>query len=646
MMTFFRNFFKSKIGLGITLLFLALIAFAFASSDVANTGTFGGIGNSGRVAAVGNESISTAELSRSTTSALTQVRQEDPTLSMPAFVAQGGLDEVLNQMIDRLAIASYASDIGLRAGDNLVNSEIRKIGAFQGPSGSFDENSYRQALRNIGVTDAQLRDDLGQGLLAQQIITPASLGATIPGKLARRYAALFKERREGSIILVPTAGFLPAAAPTNEQLSAYYNANRSAYIRPERRVIRYASFDDSAIEGRIAPTDAAIAAYYRENQQQYAASETRRFEQVILPSEQAAQALATAVRGGASLDAAARQQGLRAAEIGPSTQREVAADASPAVAQAYFAAASNAVTTPARSSLGWHVARVTQVERTAGRSLPQARDEIAATLRERNRLAALADVSASIEEQLTEGVSLAEVAQEFGLEIKTTPAVTSNGAVYESPEGATVDPLLQPALATAFQMDESEPQIAEVERGQRFVVFEVSQIAESATAPLAQIRDRVAGDWRVDQGAKAARASADQVLAALNKGQTPQAALSAGKVQGGRVETINLTRQQLAEQGNARIPPPIALLFSMAQGTTKRLEAPGRQGWFVVTLDEVIPGEIAENDPLLTQARTTLGPVLGEEYVQQTVLAFRKAQGVERNDDAIAAVRAQLAGEN
>src|SRR5690606_26090906 len=43
MLQSFRNFFRSKIGIVVTLAFLALIAIAFASSDVANTGTFGGI---------------------------------------------------------------------------------------------------------------------------------------------------------------------------------------------------------------------------------------------------------------------------------------------------------------------------------------------------------------------------------------------------------------------------------------------------------------------------------------------------------------------------------------------------------------------------------------------------------------------------
>ena len=76
MISYFRKFFSSKLGLGLTLAFLGLIAFAFASSDVANTGTFGGVAGGDRVAVVGDEKIGTAELSQSVTAALDRVRQQ------------------------------------------------------------------------------------------------------------------------------------------------------------------------------------------------------------------------------------------------------------------------------------------------------------------------------------------------------------------------------------------------------------------------------------------------------------------------------------------------------------------------------------------------------------------------------------------
>jgi len=91
MLQLFRNFFKSKLGIIVTLAFLALIAFAFASSDVANTGTFGGVTGGDRVALVGERRIDAADLSVRTTDAVNRMRQDDPTMSIEGFISNGAL---------------------------------------------------------------------------------------------------------------------------------------------------------------------------------------------------------------------------------------------------------------------------------------------------------------------------------------------------------------------------------------------------------------------------------------------------------------------------------------------------------------------------------------------------------------------------
>jgi peptidyl-prolyl cis-trans isomerase D len=48
---------------------------------------------------------------------------------------------------------------------------------------------------------------------------------------------------------------------------------------------------------------------------------------------------------------------------------------------------------------------------------------------------------------------------------------------------------------------------------------------------------------------------------------------------------------------------------------------------------------------LIEQTRQQLGQALTEEYTQQAAIAMRKELGVTRNDEAIAAVRKQLTGE-
>ena len=116
MLQLFRNFFKSKVGIVVTLAFLALIALAFASMDVANTGTFGGVTGGDRVAVVGDRRIDTSELSQNASNALEAARQEDPTITMEAFIARGGLEQVLDQLLTRNAIAEFGRRNGLRAG--------------------------------------------------------------------------------------------------------------------------------------------------------------------------------------------------------------------------------------------------------------------------------------------------------------------------------------------------------------------------------------------------------------------------------------------------------------------------------------------------------------------------------------------------
>lgn len=643
MFQFFRNFFKTKLGLAIALAFLGLIALAFASADVSSSGAFGGIAGGDRVAVVGDEKISTADLVLGANNGLQRVRQEQPTATMQAFLRDGGLESALDSLISRAALKGYAEKYGIRAGDNLINSEIRMIPAFRGPDGNFSEEVYRQALSQQRLTDAQVRDDLGVGLLSQQLLIPAGFGATVPDKLAYRYAQLFKERRKGEIALLPAATYAPTGKADPKVLRSYYQKNRDAFVRPERRTIRYATFDSSALGDRIEPTDAEIAARYKRDAKTYAASETRNVTQVIVPTEAAANAIRKRVVAGESFEAVAREAGLRAAPVVDVLREGLSAQASPAVAAAYFAASRGSMTKPARSPLGWHIARIDAIDATPARTLAQARDEIATALREEKRVRGLADLASEIEEQLDDGATLSEVAKDLDLDLETTGPAVADGRLFASPDKA-VPEVLRPALSTAFQMDVEEPEIAPVESGQTYLVYEVSDIVPAAAAPFAEIEKLVEARWRASEGMKAAKAAADRVMARVRAGKSIAEALADEDLRVPPAQKVEMTREDLARQRERRIPPPIALLFSMAEGTTKKLDAGGNAGFFVVKLDDIAMDDIAKDDPLIAQAHRQMGPLLGDEYAQQLGRAMREELGVSRNPAAIEAVRKQLAG--
>lgn len=643
MLSFFRNIFKTKLGLALTIAFVGLIGLAFAVGDVANTGTFGGVAGGDNVAVVGGEKIGAGEFTNAVSTAVDMVRQQqDPTLSMAGFIAQGGLTDVLDQMIDRRALSWWANEHGLAAGDNLINSEIRRIPRFAGPDGQFSDAAYQQALVQAKTSDGEVRRDLRDGLLAQQVLVPAAFGAKMPSKIALRYAALSKERRRGGVALLSSDAFAPRNAPTQAQLAAFYNGAKSQFIRPERRVLRYVTFGPEAL-GNVAPTPAEVQARYnRDKAEKYAGRELRSFTQLIVPTKAAADTIAR--RGAGALETAAREAGLATSKIANSDKAKYAGSTSKAVADAAFAASRGRIAAVARGGLGYYVVRVDAVSASNARSLEQARSEIVPALLAEKRAQGLAELASEIEQQIDEGNALGDIAKSLEVEVETTRPIVGDGRVYGA-AGETAPPVLAPALASAFEMEEGQPQITALKGGERFLVFETSRITPSAAAPLAEITDDVTAAWRRDAGAKAAKAAADRIVLRVGKGQTLAAAVAAETVSLPAPEVVNMTREELVQQGQ-RVPPSLALLFSMAKNSVKKLEAPADAGWFVVTVNSIEPGKIAPNDPLLAAAGRSLGQLMGREYGEAMRRAVRDEAGVERNQNAIDAVRRQLAGDS
>ena len=642
MISFFRRFFASKIGLPIVLAFLALMALAFAAADISGN-TFGGVSNSDRMAVVGGEAIPISDLTVAANTALDQVRQQNPTLTMPEFVAEGGFEAVIDQLIDRFTVGEYGRKYGLRAGDNLVNSEILKIPAFKGLTGSFDEKTYVAALQAKGLNDAIFRRDLADGLIEQQLLRSAVAAPQLPEKIARHYAALVLEKRKGEIALIPSAAYAPTGAPSDAQLAAWYKDNRAQFIRPERRTLRFAVFGSDGLKVNDVPTAAEIAERYKRDAAIYAASEKRTVTSFVVPTQDAAKALAARIRGGASLESVAREAGFTASTSEPREREAMASATSYAFAQNAFKAAQNGVIDPAQGTLGWYVARIDKIERIAARTLGQASPAITEQLTGEKRVAAVADLVSEIEGEIDGGTALAEVAKAYGLKVETTPALLANGQAFGQAQ-VQILPQLEPVLKTAFQMEESEPQLAPVP-GEQFVIFEVARIDEASAPPLAEVREGALAAWKRAQGAILAKQASERIVGKVRSGMPLAQALAAENKAGFEREPINLERRQLLAQSQGRVPPPLVLMFSMAEGTAKTLEGPRDLGWYIVNLEDISTLPLDKEGALIAQTRQQLSGAIAEEYRDQATAAMRKELGVTRNDAGIAAVRKQLIGE-
>jgi peptidyl-prolyl cis-trans isomerase D len=636
----------AKVMLGV--LFISLVAIVITGFGTSGSGGIGGLGGGlggDTAASVGGEKITTTRLRDETNRQLQKMRAENPGLDMATFLRRGALEEIVTQLIQMTANVVFGEKHGLAVSRQMVDREIAGIPAFQNLAGQFDPLAMQRALQQERMSEDQLREELRSRMIERQLVLPAAGSASVPQGLAFQYASLLLEQRTGMMGAVSSAAMGAGSEPSEAELQAFYRSGIGRYTIPERRVIRYAAFGAENVAAQSQATEAEIAAAYKRNAGAYAPRENRTLSQVVLSDEKTARALGQKIAAGTPFAQAAASAGYGAADIriGDKSKEDFAKVSSSEVANAVFAAAKGANVGPLRSGLGWHLVHVDDVKTVAGRPLEAVRAELAKRISEQKAQNALSELATRLQNEVGDGASFEEVAKKAGLQIRETPPVTGTG---QAPGVAGWAPPaeVQPLLESAFAMDaEDEPTIEQIGTEQRFALMTLGRVVAAAPPPLAQIRDRVKADLVATRAQERARAVAQSIISKINSGVAPAQAFAEAQVKLKAPQTITAVRRDIARQGQ-QVPPPLAMLFNLPKGKARLLKAPGTDGWFVVYLDRIVPGNAAA-EPQLTQAvKTQFAAILGDEYAQQFSASLRASVKVKRNDGAIGKLKAELLG--
>jgi len=648
MLSFARK--KLSRWLAIGLLGFVLIAMVITGFGTDGMGGLGAVGGGAQapttLAEVGDSTITEQEFSDILTRQFQQARQQQPTLDMATFLASGAFDQILNSMIVGAAVSEFGAEQGLVASQRMVDREIVNIPQFRNFAGQFDQATFRQALAGQNLTEAQLREDIARSLIQRQLLGPIALGGRVPEGLARQYANLLLERRQGTIGLVQASAFTQGINPSPAEVAQFYNQNRGRFMIPERRVVRFAMIGPDQIAAAAQATEQEIQAYYRQNAARYGPGETRTLQHLVLQDQRAAQAAVQQLRGGASFADVASRAGFAASDLTyPNlTQAAFGGQAAPEIAQAAFAAnaAQGAVVGPIAAQGTFHVVRVDAIQRTPARSFQDVRAEIAQQITQRKAVDALAALIGRIEDRISDGSSLEEIAQAERLQLVTTPPLTAAGQAFGQP--FVIPPELRPLITEAFQIDPEnpEPVVEEVQPNQRYALLGIGQTFAAAPPPLAQIQNQVREVLIQQRALARARAVAEGIVGRLNGG-TAAAQAFAGQTGVANQQSINMQRMEIA-RGGQQVPPPLLALFSLPQGRARIMPAPNGQGWFVVHHAQRTPGDASSQPQLIQTTRNEFNNSAAEELAQQFARALEQRFEVERNDEAIARVRRRLSG--
>lgn len=642
MLASFRRLSKSTVGSIVMVLFVLAILASFALADISNVAG-GNVGlSSSTLAKVGGQEITDRDISQAMEQRLTEVRRQNPEADYSTIA--NDYDAVLASLIDQRSLEAFAAKHGLVLSKRLIDAEIANIPGTRGLDGKFSETAYQSFLAQQRMTDQEVRRLISMAMLQRMLLTPVATNARVPVGVATPYASMLLEARQGEVANVPIAAFRAGLNPSDADLQRYYAANRNRYMVPEQRVLRFARIGPEQVAS-VTATDQEIAAFYNANQATYGAKEIRVISQAVVPDRNTANAIAARARGGASFVAATAPAGLSAADIsvGPQTRGEFATLAGDAVAAAAFAAPAGAIVGPVQSDLGWHVVKIDEVRREGGKTLAEARSEIAARITADKRKDALADLVEQVEDAIDGGSNFTEAAAQARLTVTETPLITATGVARGDPS-FRLPAELAAALRSGFELTaDDEPVVETLANDQGYVLVAPSRIVPATPAPLATIRAQVADDWINQRATERAQTIANAIAAKAARGMPLERAVAEAGVALPPVRQVGARRLELAQLGE-NVPPALRMLFSLGSGKSRVVADAQQRGFSVVKVNRIVPGNALTQPALISRVQTEFQEAVSEEYARQFLAAIREAVGVRRNEEAIAASKRRIGG--
>jgi len=642
MLTSFRRLSKSKLGTAMIATFFVLILIGFALSDIRNFGS-GDIGfgmGSSTVAKVGDQRISDRELSDAMQRRLQQERQQNAEADYSTIAKD--FERILSALIDQNALIAFSNKYGFPLSKRLVDAEIAQIPETRGLNGQFSEQAYQGFLSRQRVTDTQVRQLIAGGMLQRLLLGPVSVNPRVAVGMATPYASMLLEAREGEVATVPVESFKAGLNPSDADLQRYYSANRARYMIPEQRVLRLARVGNEQV-ANIGASDQEVTAYYNANQATYGAKQTRTLSQVVVPDQATANGIAARAKGGASLSAAAVPAGANAAvsSLNSQSREAYASVAGAQAAEAVFAAPSGAIVGPLKSDFGWVIVKVEGIKTEGGKSLAQAKDEIAAKLTLDKRKQAIEEIVDRIQTAVDDGSNFSEAAAQSKLEVVTTPAIIANGTSRSDP-AYRLPAELAPAVKAAFEIAPNDPpEIVSLGENKGYAFVSPGEVTAAAPAPFASIRDKVVADWTTAEAMTRARAAAQAISAKASQGVPLAKAIGQIHAALPPVQPLALRRMQIATATNP-VPRPMQALFSLAQNKNRMVSDPQGRAFFVVKVNKIVPGNALLQPALISRMQNELREALSQDYGMEFLTALRADVEVRRNESAIAAARQRM----
>ncbi len=556
-------------------------------------------------------------------------------ISKEQALDQGIVDEIFAIEKARVTALGFAERVGIRTSATRVVETLRTMDAFKNPlTGELDMNTYREVLRQNGLSEIAFEQQVADDLSMQTLQTAAIGAVSAPQVLTGFEALFFGETRDASWFLFSPLSGAPAYVPTAEEAQAYYNDNLARLRKPERRAIDLITLSAEDFMSGVQVTDQEVATIYEAaKSSRFSEPDQRTFAELYFATRDDARAAFGLLAGGADPSSI---PGTVATEIrtgrADSVEDQLLRDAMFGQGRQ-----SGALFGPSERGDRWLVARLVSVQPGPVLPLESVAEQIRTELALERAQVVFAEKMEVLETSISAGYDIDAIAAEIGVPVMSFIAVDNNGFTER---GQRVSALLQAgeAFTQAFAAAQSDI-TTQFEGGTAVYVASPRAIIPAATPAFETIRDEVNAALIAERRQSDAQRIVTDVTDQLKAGATTLAAEAAKA--GAVIDTLPqpVSRSSAEQMG---LPAPIvAAIFRGRSGDAVSFPA-GPDEFIILQVGDVTPpspemiaGIGAEvTAKLTTDLRTDLEAALNGEIAMSIKL--------RTNDSALAAYKSTI----
>ena len=565
--------------------------------------------NQNTVVKGGGVKIGTVEFDRTVRRVLSQQG-----IPAPEAYKLGLINNILTSEVQNRLFTKESRSLGLKVSDESVMAEVNRLAEPLAADGRSKKDALQQILRQQGISEPEfigsIRQEMANGLLRGALSAPPTLTSPLMAESLYRFD---NEKRVADIIVLKTADAAGAAAPTDEQLKKFYEANKMDFLIPETRTVTMATLKTDMIRKNIKITDEQLKAEYEKNIAAFTKPSKRVVEQIVLATEDEAKKAAEEMKSGATPKNAVSQEYEESGLL-------------PEIGGPVFAAEKDAVVGPIKTSLRFHVLKVKDILAEKVTPLDEMKDALRAELENIALTEELYNTGNTIEDRAAAGDKLEDIVNEYGMTTEIIGPFRQNGTDKDGKDvfksyGADKDKIIQ----TAYDYEEGEiAPVVETADGQ-FHLIRIDQAIPDTYRPFDSVKSELQARWTNEQKNLIAQTEAKKLLEALNSGKSIQDV----------AKENNLSVQSVSGIGRkGETPAPLTPVVGAQVLNTdmgKSFSSAIDGGYIVGTVTDITMPEAKPDAKNLAELEDLTGRSLAQDILGQFVTALTDGKEIKVN---------------